>query len=128
MIHTKNHNQLSFIDNDFSSLLLKHTTKALAEAFNVDLTKQRIDSVHIRSNMKNLGHIALFSRTIHKFLVNLKRQHRSLYDHLSDDLVSRYLKKKGTDSLFNGQAKRINQNTRQVRQRPVQPGGTIQKQ
>ncbi len=39
-----------FIDNDFSSLLLESTTKALAEAFNVDLTKQRIDSVHIRSN------------------------------------------------------------------------------
>ncbi len=83
-----------FIDNDFSSLLLKRTTKALAEAFNVDLTKQRIDSVHIRSNMKNLGRIGLFSRTIHKFLVNLKRQHRSLFDHLSDDLVNRYLKKK----------------------------------
>jgi len=83
-----------FIDNDFSSLLLERTTKTLAEAFNVDLTKQRIDSVHIRSNMKNLGRIGIFSRTIHKFLINLKRQHRPLFDHLSDDLVSRYLKKK----------------------------------
>jgi len=83
-----------FIDHDISSLLLERTTKALAEAFNVDLKKQRIDSVHIRSNMKNLGRIGLFSQTIHKFLVNLKRQHRSLFDHLSDDLVNRYLKKK----------------------------------
>jgi hypothetical protein len=83
-----------FIDSDTASLLLDSTTKALAKAFDVDLEKQRIDSVHIRSNMKNLGRIGLFSQTIHKFLVNLKRQHRSLFDHLPGDLVNRYLKKK----------------------------------
>jgi DDE family transposase len=83
-----------FIDNDIASLLMDRTTKALAEAFDVDLKKQRIDSVHICSNMKNLGRIGLFSQTIHKFMVNLKRQHRSLFDHLPDDLVNRYLKKK----------------------------------
>ncbi len=83
-----------FIDNDISSLLMDRTTTALAEAFNVDLGNQRIDSVHIRSNMKNLGRIGLFSQTIHKFLVNLKRQHRPLFDHLPGDLVNRYFKKK----------------------------------
>lgn len=83
-----------FIENDIASLTMELTTKALAEAFNVDMEKQRIDSVHIRSNMKNLGRVGLFSQTIHKFLVNLKRQYRSHFDRLPGDLVEKYLKKK----------------------------------
>lgn len=82
-----------FIENNIVSLMMDRTTKALAETFNVDLEKQRIDSVHIRSNMKNMGRVGLFSQTIHKFLVNLKRQHRSHFDHLPSDLVDKYFKK-----------------------------------
>jgi hypothetical protein len=83
-----------FIENDIAFLTLDRTNKTLAEAFNVDVKKQRIDSVHIRSNMKNLGRVGLFSQTIHKFLVNLKRQYRSHFDHLPGDLVDKYFKKK----------------------------------
>ena len=37
------------------------------------LTEDGLYSVHIQSNMPHLGRIALFSRTIKKFLLNLKR-------------------------------------------------------
>ena len=71
----------------------------LAELFNADLDKQRMDSVHVKSNMRNLGRIGLFAKTIKKFLVNLKRQHRNLFDQLQDSLTGRYLGKK-EGSLF----------------------------
>ncbi|MBI5848635.1 MAG: transposase [Nitrospirae bacterium] len=69
------------------------TTK-LAMVFKVDFTKQRMDSVHIRSNMRHLGRISLFAKTIKKFLANLKRHHRLLFDKLDSTLTARYLNKK----------------------------------
>lgn len=75
------------------------TLSLLAKLFKVDLEKQRMDSVHIRSNMRHLGRIGLFVKTIKKFLANLKRQHRSLFDQLDNDLTKRYMSKK-EESLF----------------------------
>ena len=48
----------------------------LQELFDVDTSFQRLDSVHLVSNMRHLGRISLFSKTIKTFLVNLKRQHK----------------------------------------------------
>lgn len=73
--------------------------QTLAKLFKADLSKQRMDSVHVKSNMRNLGRIGLFARTIKKFLVNLKRQHRSHFDQLDESLTRRYLGKK-EGSLF----------------------------
>lgn len=75
------------------------TLSLLAKLFKVDLAKQRMDSVHIQSNMRHLGRIGLFVKTSKKFLINLKRQHRILFDQLDTDLTKRYLSKK-EESLF----------------------------
>ena len=66
----------------------------LVRVFNVDTDKQRLDSVHTRSNMKRLGRIGILTRTIHKFLVNLKRHHRDHFDNLPEELAERYISKK----------------------------------
>jgi len=73
--------------------------QTLAKSFQVDLKKQRMDSVHIKSNMRHMGRIGLFVKTIKKFLNNLRRQHRNLFDKLDSDLTNRYLDKK-TESIF----------------------------
>jgi len=73
--------------------------QTLAKLFKTDLSNQRMDSVHIKSNMRNLGRIGLFVRTIKKFLTNLRRQHRGLFDQLDATLTRRYLSKK-EESLF----------------------------
>jgi hypothetical protein len=70
------------------------TAKKLAALFNVDTSKQRIDSVHIRSNMARLGRVGIFVKSIDRFLVNLKRQHRSLWDRIDPELIQRYQGKK----------------------------------
>ncbi|MDZ4163528.1 MAG: transposase [Smithellaceae bacterium] len=74
--------------------LFNTTTETLAKVFGVDTSKQRIDSVHIRSNMRRLGRICIFSRSIHNFLVNLKRQRREIFDTIEKELVDRYLTEK----------------------------------
>ena len=69
--------------------LFENVTDTLAKLFTLDLSKQRLDSVHIFSNMAHLGRIRLFVKTIRKFLVNLKRHHAELYPSLGD-LAARY--------------------------------------
>jgi Transposase DDE domain/Transposase domain (DUF772) len=64
--------------------LFENVTKALQKLFALDPSKQRLDSVHIFSNMAHLGRIRIFVRTIRDFLTNLKRQHVKEYDALGD--------------------------------------------
>jgi len=72
--------------------LFENVSKALTKLFDMDTSKQRLDSVHIFSNMAHLGRIRLFVKTIRKFLVNLKRHHADLYQSLGE-LTSRYEEK-----------------------------------
>ena len=64
--------------------LFENVTDALKKLFDLDPSKQRLDSIHIFSNMAHLGRIRLFVKTIRKFLVNLKRHHADLYQALGD--------------------------------------------
>ena len=73
--------------------IFESSLQILAKLFKTDLSKQRMDSVHVKSNMRNLGRIGVFVRTIRKFLVNLKRHHRDLFDQLDTQLTERYLGK-----------------------------------
>jgi hypothetical protein len=75
------------------------TLQTLTALFKTHLEKQRMDSVHIKSNMRHLGRIGLFVKTIKKFLRNLKRHHCNLFDSLDGTLTRRYLCKK-EESIF----------------------------
>jgi hypothetical protein len=68
-------------------------TQQLAQVFKVDLEKQRIDSVHIKSNMRRLGRIGIFCESIHTFLVNLKRGHQNWFTTVDENILDRYLTK-----------------------------------
>lgn len=81
-------------DNDLDTVLFEKITDILAKVFKVDTSKQRIDSVHIKSNMRRLGRIGILVRCLHKFLVNLKRQYRELFGTLPQELVEKYLSEK----------------------------------
>jgi hypothetical protein len=72
--------------------LFENVSEALKKLFSLDPSKQRLDSVHIFSNMAHLGRIRLFVKTIRKFLVNLKRHHEGLYRELGK-ITERYEEK-----------------------------------
>ncbi len=83
------------IERNLYQVIFEDVVKKLAEVFKVDVTKQRFDSVHIFSNMRHLGRIGLFVKTIKKFLVNLKRHHKDLYEALETAITDRYMTKQG---------------------------------
>jgi hypothetical protein len=82
-------------DNELDGVLFDEITGELVEVFKVDTSKQRLDSVHIKSNMRRMSRIGIFAQTTRKFLVNLKRQRKELFDELEPEFVDKYLSKKG---------------------------------
>jgi hypothetical protein len=82
-------------EQELYDLLFERVTDKLAKVFSVDVSKQRCDSVHLFSNMRHLGRVGLFRKTIKKFLVNLKRHHNDLFESLNKELTDRYLSKQG---------------------------------
>lgn len=83
------------IERNLYTVIFEEVATKLADVFGVDVSKQRFDSVHIYSNMRHLGRLGLFVKTIKKFLVNLKRHHKDLYESLDRTIVDRYMTKQG---------------------------------
>ncbi len=82
------------IKEGLDRVLFETLTDTLIKAFDVDTTKQRLDSTLIQSNMRKLGRIRIFANTIRKFLKKLRRTHRDLFDTLLESWFSdRYLAK-----------------------------------
>ena len=79
--------------NGLEKVIFDTATSKLAQVFKVNIDKQRIDSVHIKSNMRRLGRIGIFSETIHKFLTNLKRGQKEQFDTIDAQIVDRYMAK-----------------------------------
>jgi hypothetical protein len=82
-------------EKKLDQLLFDTVTTKLASVFSVDTSKQRLDSVHITSNMRRLGRIGIFVRVITGFLTNLKRREPELFATLDPSFGERYLSPKG---------------------------------
>ena len=81
-------------DQELDTVLFHQVADKLAQVFEVDTAKQRLDSVHLKSNMRKLGRLGILVRCISSFLVNLKRRHPELYGGLDPKLAARYGTKK----------------------------------
>ena len=79
------------IEKELDADIFSIVTDKFLKVFKVNTDKQRLDSVHIRSNMKRLGRINIFARSIHGFLVNLKRHHREVFQELPNGYNEKYL-------------------------------------
>ncbi len=80
--------------NNIYEAIFNAIANKLAKVFSVNTDKQRLDSVHIKSNMRRLGRVQIFANTIQKFLKNLKRQHKNEFSGLDEKITSKYLSKK----------------------------------
>lgn len=85
------------VERGLEKVLFERATLKLAEVFKVNTDKQRLDSVHIKSNMRRLGRIGLFSQSIHTFLINLKRNHQEVFETIKPEVVERYLSEKALE-------------------------------
>lgn len=75
-------------------IIFDRVTTKFIEEFKVSPENQRLDSMHIRSNMRHLGRIGIFVQCIKKFLVNLRRHHSHLFAQLDKEIVGKYLDRK----------------------------------
>ena len=82
------------VENGLEAILFEGITAKLADVFNVNTDKQRLDSVHIKSNMRRLGRIGIFSKSMHKFLVNLKRGYKQQFETVDKAIIDKYLSEK----------------------------------
>lgn len=72
-------------------------TEEILKIFKIDTSRQRIDSTHIHSNMKKLGRVGIFSRTIKSFLIDLQRRFPELFkSSIPEEMRGRYLGEKGS--------------------------------
>jgi len=82
--------------------IFNEATDEIIKTFNVDTSKQRMDSVHVHSNMARLGRVRLMARTITVFLRNLKRHHAIKYrTDITEQLRQRYNKEESTGYFGN---------------------------
>ena len=79
------------IELGIDTILFRLLTDILLEKLNISTRKQRLDSTHLRSDMRRLSRLELFRKTIEKFLKVMQREHaRLLQKRIADDLVERY--------------------------------------
>lgn len=79
-----------FADDDLGTEVFHRVTSALIEALELDVSRQRLDSTHIFSDMAIFGRTKLMGVTIKRFLTQLKRHERALYDRLPGEMRARY--------------------------------------
>ena len=84
-----------FVEDGLASEVFDRVTSALIAALELDVSRQRLDSTHIFSDMAIFGRTKLMGVTIKRFLTQLKRHERALYDALPDELRSRYAASQG---------------------------------
>jgi hypothetical protein len=71
-------------------VLFKVLTDQLIKAFEVDPTRQRLDSTVLRSNMRKLTRLGVLCETIEKFLRELSRHDAALYARVDPALLGRH--------------------------------------
>lgn len=73
-------------------ILFRLLTDSLLNKLNIGTKKQRLDSTHIRSDMRRLSRLELFRKTIQKFLKVMLREHaRLVKKKVEADLIKRYV-------------------------------------
>jgi len=82
---------------ELDSILFRLLTDTLLDKLNISTGKQRLDSTHVRSNMRRLSRLELLRKTIEKFLKTMSNEHdRVLKKNVDIKLIERYLgEKKG---------------------------------
>jgi len=79
-----------FRDSALAQKVFHRVTSALIDILELDVSRQRLDSTHIYSDMATFGRTKLMGVTIKRFLRQLKRHSKYLFHRLKEDLRQRY--------------------------------------
>lgn len=87
------------ITHGLDEVLFRGLTDRLVQAFNVDTSRQRIDSTALRSAMRTLTRLGIVVEEIAKFARELRHQHPDLYAQINKEVIRRYVDREG-DGAF----------------------------
>ena len=79
-----------FAEDAIAAEIFHRVASAMVEALELDISRQRLDSTHVFSDMATFGRTKLMGVAIKRFLTQLKRHHRALYDALPEEFRCRY--------------------------------------
>jgi hypothetical protein len=79
-----------FRKHEYAREIMTAVTVKLISELELDISKQRLDSTHIFSNMASFARTRLMGITIKRFLVQLKRHSPEDYGSLPEELRTRY--------------------------------------
>lgn len=86
--------QKIFRENELARSVMLDVTSRLIEISGIDISKQRLDSTHVYSNIATFGRTRLMGVTIKRFLTQVKRHDHARYDSLPEELRERYQESK----------------------------------
>jgi hypothetical protein len=89
-VRTLERYQEIFRENELAQSVMHDVTLRLVEVLELDISKQRLDSTHVFSDMATFGRTRLMGVTIKRFLTQVKRHDRKVYDALPEQLLARY--------------------------------------
>jgi hypothetical protein len=105
-----------FRELGLAAQVFDEVTEALVQHLELDLSRQRLDSTHVYSNMAMIGRTTLMIQALERLLTQVLRHHRDRYEALPEDLRARYEKKSGSTPFGWRRSKATAQQRRQVRQ------------
>jgi hypothetical protein len=82
--------------HDLVQIAFSETTDRMLKALGSKVSRQRLDSTHVLSNIALLTRLGLFCETIRMFLSRLQATHPRLYGRVPKGLRGRYVKQDGT--------------------------------
>jgi IS5 family transposase len=91
-------------ENKLDTLIFDRVTLGLAALNKVKVEEShiRLDSVHLKTNSKNLTRGGIFHATIHGFLDRLRKGNPEAFSKIDSSLTSKYLKDKTGYDVFGG--------------------------
>jgi len=84
-----------FVKNELAAEVMERVTMGIVEELELDVSRQRLDSTHIFSDMAIFGRTRLMGVAVKRFLTQLKRHNREEYEKLPEELRERYRPSKG---------------------------------
>ena len=84
------------MEHDLARVTFAETTDRILKALGSKVSRQRLDSTHVVSNIALLTRLGLFCETIRVFLSRLKAEHPRLYGRVGEGLRGRYVKQDGS--------------------------------
>jgi hypothetical protein len=79
-----------FLEDEGADQVMHDVTDRLVDLLELDITKQRLDSTHVFSDMASFGRTRLLAVTIKRFLTQVKRHHLDDFAALPLELRQRY--------------------------------------